>query len=180
MWGEGRLPGAHFCGESGVFSAAKTTNKCSEKRDGHHDRTECEKSSGDTCADTSRLDQRCHEMRSLARPAITIATPLQSTLTNGADDGIRTRDLRFTKPLLYQPELRRRAERGKITSRRYGSKRQSLSLASVQAGRSSALAPNNRFNAPPNVRPRLAFPARATNTGQTARLTMLRVRSPMM
>jgi hypothetical protein len=26
------------------------------------------------------------------------------------DDGIRTRDLRFTKPLLYQLELRRRGE----------------------------------------------------------------------
>ena len=30
------------------------------------------------------------------------ALPLAAGKNDGADDGIRTRDLRFTKPLLYQ------------------------------------------------------------------------------
>jgi hypothetical protein len=41
---------------------------------------------------------------------------------DGADDGIRTRDLRFTKPLLYQLSYVG-AERAKITSGDWRSKR---------------------------------------------------------
>jgi hypothetical protein len=46
-----------------------------------------------------------HRRAALSRfehPASNRQQPLQSLITSGADDGIRTRDLRFTKPLLYQ------------------------------------------------------------------------------
>jgi hypothetical protein len=32
----------------------------------------------------------------------TVVFPSKTLSSSGADDGIRTRDLRFTKPLLYQ------------------------------------------------------------------------------
>jgi hypothetical protein len=40
-------------------------------------------------------------MRPFARRTCNHRHPL-TLVENGADDGIRTRDLRFTKPLLYQ------------------------------------------------------------------------------
>ncbi len=130
---------------------------------------------------------------------------MRPTSNETADDGIRTRDLRFTKPLLYQLSyvgapsgedgIARRLRQAPL-QRKHESlanlvQGDSLGLVGprgfeaacaqvVQAGRSCALGPNNRFNAAPNVRPLFAFPARATNTGQTARFTMLRVRSPIM
>jgi hypothetical protein len=54
-------------------------------------------------------------MRWFARPVCSQLHSLESQIENGADDGIRTRDLRFTKPLLYQLSYVG-AERAKMAS----------------------------------------------------------------
>jgi hypothetical protein len=72
--------------------------------------------------------------KSLARSAL--RAPKSAIET--ADDGIRTRDLRFTKPLLYQLSYVG-ARAGKVTFRRPAGKRQALE-------RSPRRAPLQRFD----------------------------------